>query len=94
MPSQHAKNIALTEKWYHWVDELVASGEYKSVSEVMRDGLRALELRREHHELELSEIRTRISISLEQADSEKFAKGSGEDAINRAFKQALQSNNQ
>lgn len=94
MPSQHAKNIALTEKWYHWVDDLVANGEYKSASEVMRDGLRALQLRRERHEVELAEIRSRISVSLKQADSNQFAEGSGEDAINRAFSTAVDFKNQ
>jgi len=85
MPAQYAKSIALTPELNQWINELVSKGEYKSASEVMRDGLRALQLRREHNQLELEEIRARVSISLNQAKQEKFAKGTGEDAINRAF---------
>ncbi|MDT8321508.1 MAG: type II toxin-antitoxin system ParD family antitoxin [Xanthomonadales bacterium] len=42
MPARNAKSIALTPQWGRWIDELVASGEYQSASEVIRDGLRAL----------------------------------------------------
>ena len=42
MSARNAKSIALTPQWARWVDDLVASGEYQSASEVVRDGLRAL----------------------------------------------------
>lgn len=85
MPSLNAKNIALTPQLMSWVDELVQTGEYSSASEVMRDGLRALQERRERHAAELAEIRARIAKSLDQADRGEFAEGSGEEAICRAF---------
>jgi len=94
MPSQHAKNVALTEKWYNWVNELVENGEYKSASEVMRDGLRSLQLRRERHEVELSEIRSRLNTALKQADLDQFTAGTGEDAINRVFDTAAKQKQQ
>jgi len=85
MPAQYAKSIALTPELDKWINDLVSQGEYKSASEVMRDGLRALQHRREQNQLELEEIRARITISLSQAKLGQFAKGTGEDAINRAF---------
>lgn len=85
VPSRNAKNIALTPELMGWVDELVQTGEYSSASEVMRDGLRALQERRERHAAELAEIQARIAKSLDQADRGEFADGSGEDAIRRAF---------
>jgi len=85
MPAHHAKSIALTPEWTRWIDDLVAGGEYKSASEVMRDGLRALQERREIHAAELEQIRTRIGASLDQADAGDYAQGSGEDAVRRAF---------
>lgn len=88
MPAQYAKSIALTPELDQWINELVKKGEYKSASEVMRDGLRALQQRREHNQLELEEIRARITVSLSQAKLGKFSKGTGEDAINRAFSSA------
>jgi len=88
MPAQYAKSIALTRELDQWINELVLKGEYKSASEVMRDGLRALQLRREHNQLELKEIRARITISLNQAKQGEFAIGTGKDAVNRAFSSA------
>ena len=89
MPAQHAKNIALTPELESWVDELVASGSYKSASEVMRDALRALRERQERHQAELTEIQARIALSLDQADRGDYAGGSGEDAIRRAFETGI-----
>jgi len=85
MAAQHAKSIALTPQLESWVDELVASGEYKSASEVIRDGLRALHERREKHAAELAEIQVRIAKSLDEADRGEYAEGTGEDAVRRAF---------
>ncbi|MFM8478710.1 MAG: type II toxin-antitoxin system ParD family antitoxin [Planctomycetaceae bacterium] len=39
------KNVNLTEHYSEFVDQLVASGRYKNASEVVRDGLRLLELK-------------------------------------------------
>lgn len=88
MPSLNAKNIALTPQLASWVDELVQSGEYTSASEVMRDGLRALQERRARHAAELAEIQARIARSLDQADRGEFAAGGGEEVIRRAFQTA------
>lgn len=89
MPPKFAKSIALTTELNQWINEMVANGEYKSASEVMRDGLRALQLKRQQNQLELEEIRARIAVSLQQANSGHFAKGTGTDAINRAFSYAI-----
>jgi len=90
MPAQHAKSIALTPELDRMVDELVASGEYKSASEVLRDGLRALIERRELHAAELAAIRSRIGRSLAEADAGEFAAGSGREAVRRAFETGVQ----
>ena len=89
MPAQHSKNIALTDQLESWVDGLVASGEYKSASEVVRDGLRLLKERRDRNAAELAEIRDRIRRGAGQADRGEFAEGTGEDAVRRAFETGL-----
>lgn len=89
MAAQHVKSIALTPQLENWVDELVASGEYKSASEVIRDGLRALRDRRDKQAAELCEIQARIAKSLDEADHGEYAEGTGEDAIRRAFATGL-----
>ncbi len=85
MPAKNTKSIALTSHWGHWIDDLVKSGEYQSASEVVRDGLRALRDGQERTAAELSEIRARIGKSLDEADNGTYARGSGEDAVRRAF---------
>ena len=88
MSARNAKSIALTPQWARWVDDLVASGEYQSASEVVRDGLRALHNDRERREAELAEIRARLQLALKEADAGELAEGSGEAAVKRAFDRA------
>ncbi|MEM6625131.1 MAG: type II toxin-antitoxin system ParD family antitoxin [Pseudomonadota bacterium] len=88
MPASHTKSVALTIELEKWVDEVVETGEYKSASEVIRDGLRLLRANREREVAELSVIKARIQASLAQADAGTFADGSGEDAIRRSFAMA------
>ena len=38
-------NVSLTDKLEEFVNELVAQGRYRSASEVVREGLRLLEIR-------------------------------------------------
>ena len=89
MPAQHSKNIALTDQLEGWVDDLVASGEYKSASEVVRDGLRLLKERRDRSAAELAEIRDRVRRGTDQADRGELADGTGEDAVRRAVETGL-----
>jgi antitoxin ParD1/3/4 len=36
-------NVSLGQKWEHFVEDKVKSGDYQTASEVLRDGLRLLE---------------------------------------------------
>ena len=90
MSARNAKSIALTPQWARWVDDLVASGEYQSASEVVRDGLRALHDDRTRRETELAEIRARLQLALMEADAGTLSEGSGEAAVKRAFDRARQ----
>lgn len=78
------RNVVLTESQTTLVDRLVASGRYQNASEAMRAGLRLLE----REESELSELRARLTTSLEQARQSELALGSGEEAVRRAFASA------
>lgn len=75
------RNVVLTETQSDLVDRLVASGRYQNASEALRAGLRLLE----REEAELGDLRSRLSIGLDQARQGELADGSGEDAIRRAF---------
>lgn len=75
------RNVVLTDTQSALVDRLVASGRYQNASEALRAGLRLLE----REEAELGDLRARLITGLEQAQRGELAKGTGEDAIRRAF---------
>ena len=88
MPSKHTKNVVLTDHHLGFVDRLLESGRYQNASEVMRDGLRALEDRIKREEAELAEIQSRVGRSLDQLDRGEYAEGSVEDVFDRALARA------
>ncbi len=88
MPSKHTKNVVLTDYQIGFVDRLLKSGRYQNASEVMREGLRALEDRMKREEAELAEIQGRIGRSLDQLDRGEYAEGTVEEAADRAFAHA------
>ena len=78
------RNIVLTDVQSSLIDRLVKTGRYQNASEAMRAGLRLLE----REEDEINALRNQLSSGLAQARSGEFAKGSGEEAIRRAFASA------
>lgn len=78
------RNVVLTHAQSELVDRLVASGRYQNASEALRAGLRLLE----REETELGELRARLNAGLDEARRGYLAKGSGEEAIRRAFSHA------
>ena len=88
MPSKHTKNVVLTDHHMSFVEELMESGRYQNASEVIRDGLRALEDRIKREAAELAEIQDRIGRSLDQLDSGDHAEASAEEVFDRAFTRA------
>jgi len=57
--------ISMPDALAEMVERLVAEGKYASQSDVIRDGLRALEERREAHEARLAAIRADLEARLE-----------------------------
>ena len=88
MPSKHTKNVVLTDYHMSFVEELMESGRYQNASEVIRDGLRALEDRIKREAAELAEIQDRIGRSLDQLDRGNYAEGTVEEAFDRALTRA------
>ena len=67
-------SLSLGAHWEHFIKAEVASGRYGSASEVVREGLRALEERR----LKLEALRAHLSEGAEQAGRGEFAEYSVE----------------
>jgi antitoxin ParD1/3/4 len=88
MPAKHTKGISLTPELDGWVDDLVASGEYGSASEVVREALRGLKERRERRTAELEAIRATIREGVAQLDRGEVAEGTIDEIAARALKKA------
>jgi antitoxin ParD1/3/4 len=75
------RNVVLTDSQTELIEQLVAEGRYQNASEALRAGLRLLE----REEVEMRDLRARLSAGLEEVRAGTLAEGSGEDAIRRAF---------
>ena len=62
------KNINLTEHYSEFVEHLVASGQYKNASEVLRAGLRLLEQRTAEDHEKLALLRNLAGEGFDQID--------------------------
>ena len=83
------RNVVLTDQQEAFVGELVDTGRYQNASEVLRDGLRLLEDKVQRRQAELLDIQAGVIAGFDQVERDEFAEGSGEEAIERAFKHAV-----
>ena len=68
-------NVSLTPELEQFVQSRVASGQYQTASEVVREGLRLLEEREQARETALNELRAKIRRGIEQADRGELLDG-------------------
>ena len=66
-------NVSLTSEMVKFVEDEVASGDYVSASEVVRDALRALWHDRDVEDVKLQLLREAVDIGLQEADEGKFS---------------------
>ena len=72
-------NVSLPSELAAFVEGEVASGQYGTASEVVRDALRLLRLKREFHEEKLAILRREVQIGLDQANAGVFSPDTVED---------------
>lgn len=65
-------NVRLGEHYEHFVEQLVASGRYSTVSEVMRDSLRLLEDKEKERELRMHTLVAEIQKGIDSGDAGLF----------------------
>ena len=61
-------NVSLPDKLEEWIHKKVASGLYKSASEVVREALRLLREQEELREIRRQELRRQVQEGLDQLD--------------------------
>jgi antitoxin ParD1/3/4 len=69
------RNVVLTQYQEDLIETLVKKGRYQNASEVLRDGLRLIELRDAEHEAKLEWLRREIQIgedAFERGDFKEF----------------------
>jgi antitoxin ParD1/3/4 len=69
-------NVSLSEEFVAFVERAVASGEYTSASEVVRDGLRLLQRAKAAHDEKIRILQREVGIGIEQARSGRLSKRS------------------
>ncbi len=75
MPIRTSLNVSLTPELEQFVQSRVASGRYQTASEVIREGLRLLEERKQAREAAIEELRAKIRRGIEQADRGELLDG-------------------
>ena len=76
-------NVNLTPEMAQFVSEEVASGDYASASELVRDALRLLKRDRDMEVEKLEILRREIGLGIEQAERGEFSEDSVEDIAAR-----------
>lgn len=62
-------NVSLTDELERWIEARVASGLYRSSSEVVREALRLLREREEYKELRRDELRRLVQQGIDDVDA-------------------------
>ena len=65
-------SVALTPHFESLTQQLVASGRYNNISEVIRDGLRLLESSVQEESAKLHALRTAVKVGLDDLEDGKF----------------------
>jgi antitoxin ParD1/3/4 len=74
-------NVSLTPEMVEFVESEVASGDYVSASEVVREALRALRHDKQFEATKLRILREEVALGLDAADRGEFSERSVEDIL-------------
>ena len=76
-------NVSLPAGLARFVESAIESGEYGTASEVVREGLRLLQQRREKHTAMLEALRREVAIGIADADAGRFSEETAADVAAR-----------
>ncbi|PCH94001.1 MAG: type II toxin-antitoxin system ParD family antitoxin [Gammaproteobacteria bacterium] len=83
------RNVVLSQHQEDFLGDLVSSGTYQNASEVLREGLRMLENKVKRRSIELANIQAGLLTGLDQIEHNQFAVDDGNQAIEQAFNNAV-----
>lgn len=66
------RNVVLTDHHEEVIDRLVKSGRYQNASEVLREGLRLIELREAREAAKLAALRDAVEVGLADLEAGRF----------------------
>ncbi|AKJ94845.1 CopG family transcriptional regulator [Thioalkalivibrio versutus] len=75
------RNIVLTAEQSGFVEQLVRSGRYQNASEVLRDGLRLVEVREREQEARLEALRRATAEGIGDVEAGRYAEFDSESAL-------------
>ena len=75
MPKSSQLTITVTPELEAFIRERVAAGRFDTASDVVREGLKLLEVREHEREAVMDEIRREVEIGLEQAKAGQLRDG-------------------
>jgi antitoxin ParD1/3/4 len=78
-------SIALTPRFEKLTKQLVASGEYNNVSEVVRDGLRLIEERKKLQKAKLKALRAAVKLGMDDLKAGRYIEFNSAQELNAFF---------
>jgi antitoxin ParD1/3/4 len=81
MPARSSLNVSLTPELEEFVQKRVASGKYKTASEVIREALRLLESREQERESAYRELKRELQSAAAEAEAPDPKFYSGEEVF-------------
>jgi len=66
------RNVVLTDHQSHLVEKLVSTGRYQNASEVLREGLRLIEVREAQDNARLQALREAARVGIADIDAGRF----------------------
>ncbi|HEY8696444.1 MAG TPA: type II toxin-antitoxin system ParD family antitoxin [Rhizomicrobium sp.] len=80
------KNVVVTERQAKLINRLVSSGQYQNASEVLREGLRLIELRSAEEKAKLKALREAAQVGIDDLEAGRYRDFDNFDDLDRHLK--------
>jgi len=79
------RNVVITQHQADMIDELVDEGAYQNASEVLREGLRLVQERRDAHAAKIEALRAAAQVGLDDFEAGRFVTFDDDKALKDHF---------